>query len=257
MGRLHFPYAHDYTRRTHLLMPRLNHGDRIFQYSRLDAVNGPTLFAVPKSVRSNIIQIAAQYSKKKLNVVSQSPSNKHIVPKVSSNVAFPHQQYLGCLALNFLQFPAYSDGDIHLSGLGAIALYVAPPALKGSGLVEEAEVLQWINLAEHELLPAVLGVVSSSPAAKAVHGRSREEVLRHLDALNKILLTRTYLVGESVTLADMAVVCVLLPAYEHALDESTRSKSANVLRWFNTITQQPNFKSVTGDVKLFAGKGKN
>lgn len=201
----------------------------------LNAVDGPTLFAVPKSIRSNIIQIAAHYSEKKLNVVSQLPSNNHIVSK----------------------FPAFSDGDVHLYGLGPVLVYLASPAMKGSGVLEEAEVLQWINLAEHEMLPAVLGLVDPSPAAKAAHGRSREEISRHLDALNKILLTRTYLVGESVTLADVAVACVLLPAYEHALDASTRSKSANVLRWFNTITQQPNVKSVTGDVKLFAGKGKN
>lgn len=123
--------------------------------------------------------------------------------------------------------------------------------------MDEAQVLQWINLAEHEMLPAVLGLVDSSPGAKAAHGRSREEISRHLDALNKILLTRTYLVGESVTLADVAVACVLLPAYQHAFDASTRSKSANVLRWFSTVTQQPNVKSVIGDVKLFAGKGKS
>lgn len=141
-----------------------------------------------------------------------------------------------------------------MSGTAAVVTYLAPPSLKGTSVLQEAQVLQWLNLSEHELLPAVLALVDPSPAAKATIGRARQEVQHHLDALNKLLLTRTYLVGEVVTAADVAVACVLLPAFQNVLDGPSRSKSSNVVRWFNTIVNQPNIKHVIGDVTFFEGK---
>ena len=138
-------------------------------------------------------------------------------------------------------------------GTSAIASYLAPSSLKGASPLEEAQILQWLNLAEQELLPAVLALVDASPAAKAAMGRARQEVQHHLDALNKVLLARTYLVGETVTLADVSVACVLLPAFQRVFDGPARSKTSNVVRWFNTIVNQPNVKVVIGDVQLFEG----
>lgn len=148
------------------------------------------------------------------------------------------------------QFPALSDGDVHICGLAPIALFLAPNSLKGKDSLEEAQVLQWINLVEHELLPAILALIDSSPSAKSSQNRARQEIHHHLDILNKILLTRTYLVGEAVTMADISVVCALLPAFQRVLDAADLSKSANVLRWFKTITPQPNVKHILGDIQL-------
>lgn len=150
----------------------------------------------------------------------------------------------------FNQLPALSDGETKLSGVIAIAQYLAPKALKGSVLVDEVQVLQWLNMAEHELLPAVMALGDSSAAAKQSQPRAREELFSILDALNKILLTRTYLVGEAITLADIFVACTLVPALQRSLDASARAKYCNVLRWFNTITPQPNVKQVLGEVAL-------
>ena len=141
-----------------------------------------------------------------------------------------------------------------MSGTAAIITYLAPPSLKGSSTLHEAQVLQWLNLSEYEILPAVLALVDSSPAAKSAFGRARQEVQYHVDALNKLLLTRTYLVGEVVSAADVAVTCVLLPAFTNVFDGPARSKSSNVMRWFSTVVNQPNVKNVVGDVKFFEGK---
>lgn len=43
---------------------------------------------------------------------------------------------------------------------------------------------------------------------------SKKELLRLLGVLNEYLLTRTYLVGERISLADVALVFDLLPAYQ-------------------------------------------
>ena len=149
-----------------------------------------------------------------------------------------------------MQGPALIVDGVHLSGVTSIAQYLAPASLKGSNPLEEAYVLQWLHLAEHELLPAVLSLISDSPTAKASRARARQEVDQHLGVLNKILLTSTYLVGETVTLADLAVTCVLLPAFQLILDESARSKTLNVVRWLTTIAEQPNVKFVIGNLQL-------
>jgi len=134
-----------------------------------------------------------------------------------------------------------------------VTIHVSPAAMKGSNDVEKALVLQWLSIAENELLPAVLLLVDPA-APKASLSRARQEVESYLNALNKILLSRTYLVGESVSLADVAMTCSLQPAFCKVLDSTLRSKTANVLRWFNTILLQPNVKHVLGNVQLFNGK---
>ncbi len=64
------------------------------------------------------------------------------------------------------------------------------------------------------------------------------------------MLTKTFLVGERVTLADIAVCCNLLLLYKQVLDPKTREAYGNVNRWFMTCINQPQFKKVLGEVKL-------
>jgi len=68
--------------------------------------------------------------------------------------------------------------------------------------------------------------------------------------LNDYLLTRTYLVGNRITLADIVVACSLLNLYKHVLDTNFRKSFVNTNRWFTTLINQPEFKSVIGDFKL-------
>lgn len=68
--------------------------------------------------------------------------------------------------------------------------------------------------------------------------------------LNSQLLTKTYLVGERITLADIVVATSLLQAYETVLDPSARASYPNVNRWFTTLVNQPQFKAVLGEVHL-------
>lgn len=182
---------------------------------------GLTLYSPDGSIRASVALIAAQFAQKKLSVISEMDANAPFI-------------------IN--KFPALLDGDVHLWGTVAIASYLSPLLMGGNDL-QKAQVLQWINLAEQEILPAVLSL-----SIKSANARARQEVVKHLAALNQLLLTRTYLVGEKVTLADVTVCCVLLPAFQKSLDASARSSCKNVMRWFNTIVQQPAVKSVIGEV---------
>lgn len=68
--------------------------------------------------------------------------------------------------------------------------------------------------------------------------KARSETERCLKALDDYLLTRTYLVGESVTLADISVFAVLTDLYKNLLDADSKKSFANLNRWFDTILNQ-------------------
>eukprot|EP00061_Rhincodon_typus_P007510 g29273.t1 len=78
---------------------------------------------------------------------------------------------------------------------------------------------------------------------------AKEEVKKVLGILNEYLKTRTFLVGERVTLADITVVCSLLWLYKQVLEPSFRQPYTNMNRWFITCINQPQFKAVLGEVK--------
>jgi len=58
------------------------------------------------------------------------------------------------------------------------------------------------------------------------------------------------LVGERITLADIGVACTLLHLYQYVLDPTFRKPYQNVNRWFTTLVNQPQVKSVIGDFNL-------
>ena len=85
---------------------------------------------------------------------------------------------------------------------------------------------------------------------KQDHGKAVAHIKKCLELLDNALLTRTFLVGERVTLADISVCCDLFLVYKHVLDPATRAPYGNVNRWFMTCINQPQFKKILGEVSL-------
>jgi elongation factor 1-gamma len=197
-------------------------------------VNG-TLYAAPKSFRTNKILIAAKYGDSQIKV--ECPS-----------------QGLDTSKFPFGKLPTFetSDGKA-LHDTHAIALLVGK-SVSGSNPQQSAEILQWLDLADNEFLPQILSWVLPSLSAlqynKNQVEEAKKELIRLLNILNSYLLTRTYLVGERISLADIALSCNLLLAYQHVLEPEHRTPLVNVNRWFQTCVHQPNFLSVLGEVSL-------
>jgi elongation factor 1-gamma len=72
---------------------------------------------------------------------------------------------------------------------------------------------------------------------------------RALGALNLHLASNTYLVGHSVTLADIILTCNLFLGFAHVMTKSFTSEFPHVERYFWTMINQPNVKKVMGEVK--------
>merc|ERR1712024_397050 len=167
-----------------------------------------------------------------------------------------------------------SDGVL-LTESNAIAYYVANDELRGgSDASARAQVVQWMAMADNEILPAactwVFPTMGIMQFNKNATERAKEDVKTALKSLNDHLLTRTFLVGERLSLADIAVACTMLSLYKQVLDPAFRKPFVNVTRWFTTVVNQPNVKAVLGEVTLcakmaefdskkwaeFSGKGK-
>ncbi|KAF3574132.1 hypothetical protein F2Q69_00060571, partial [Brassica cretica] len=139
----------------------------------------------------------------------------------------------------------------------AIARYVSrlngDNSLNGSSLIEYAHIEQWIDFSSLEIygnifnwfVPRMGFMPYSVPGEEAAISALK----RGLEALNTHLASNTYLVGHSVTLADIITVCNLNLGFSTVMTKSFTSAFPHVERYFWTLINQPNFKKVVGDVK--------
>lgn len=72
---------------------------------------------------------------------------------------------------------------------------------------------------------------------------------RALGALNTHLASTTYLVGHSVTLADIVLTCNLAMGFGRILTKSFTSEFPHVERYFWTLVNQPNFSKIIGKLE--------
>lgn len=75
------------------------------------------------------------------------------------------------------------------------------------------------------------------------------DLKRALGALNTHLASNTFLVGHSVTLADIIMACNLCIGFKAIMTKSFTSEFSHVERYFWTLVNQPNFKKILGEVK--------
>eukprot|EP00091_Calanus_sinicus_P004475 TRINITY_DN147_c0_g2_i10.p1 TRINITY_DN147_c0_g2~~TRINITY_DN147_c0_g2_i10.p1 ORF type:complete len:442 (-),score=198.62 TRINITY_DN147_c0_g2_i10:182-1459(-) len=203
-----------------------------------------TLFTYPDNFRAQKALIAAKYSGAQLTVAKD-----FVFGETNKTPEFLKKFPLG-------KVPAFEGSDgVILTESNAIAYYVANDELRGGAdAAARAQVVQWMCMADNEILPAsctwVFPTMGIMQFNKNATDRAKEDIKAALKTLNDHLLTRTFLVGERLTLADIAVACTLLNLYKHVLDSAFRKPFLNVTRWFTTVINQPNAKAVIGSFTL-------
>jgi elongation factor 1-gamma len=78
----------------------------------------------------------------------------------------------------------------------------------------------------------------------------REGLARPLGVIEKHLSTRTYYVGERITLADLTAAGVFVVAYETLVDKKARDAHPHTLRHYNTIRNHPLLKDIWGSTEF-------
>ncbi|EIN05159.1 elongation factor 1-gamma [Punctularia strigosozonata HHB-11173 SS5] len=157
------------------------------------------------------------------------------------------------------KIPAWEGNDgVLLSETTAIAryfAYLAPNSgLLGTDAKSEALVEQWVSLADKEIQSRnglIFQICTGKivPYNKPIHTHFVEEQLRAFDVVEKHLATRTFLVGERITLADITLASATATAIYVTLDAPTRAKYPNTIRHLETVAYNPKLASTFGELK--------
>ncbi|XP_058771858.1 elongation factor 1-gamma-like [Vicia villosa] len=138
----------------------------------------------------------------------------------------------------------------------AIARYVARLGennLFGSSPIDQAHVDQWIDFSSLEidanLSKLFIPRLGKAPYIPLVEESAFSSLKRAFEALNTHLAHNTYLVGDSVTLADIITTSNLWLGFSKLLVKSFTSEFPHVERYFWTLVNQPNFRKIIGQVK--------
>jgi len=192
-------------------------------------------------------QIAAQFSGQKVELASDFQIG-------STNKSAP---FLAKFPVG--KVPALETDKGTLFESNAIAYYLSNDQLRGDNDLHRAQVIQWLGFADNEILPGLYSWVY--PALKVIEvdqatiDSGKESLKKAMGVLNSVLLSKTWLVGERLTLADVVVGTSLLLAYQVVLEPSIRNAFPNVNRWFLTFVNQPQVKTIVGEVKLNEKEG--
>ncbi|KAI1324623.1 glutathione-S-transferase theta, GST [Xylariaceae sp. FL0255] len=155
------------------------------------------------------------------------------------------------------KIPALEGPDIKLTETVAIALYLAKTGEKrgllGDGSVqEEALVMSWMSWSNQELLvilarwflPLIPNFSSPAPYNREAIEAGKQASLTLLEKLESSLSGKKFLVGNSITLADIFVCIMLSRGLEWVLGEEWRRAHANCMRHFNMMREWGPVKEV-------------
>ncbi|KOC69822.1 Alanine--tRNA ligase, cytoplasmic [Habropoda laboriosa] len=232
-------------------VPKLVHDAKNFANSKLGVVEN-IVIENHTQFKNNEESVNFKSSKNKLVLSGNAGSIKYyraqIIAKYSSKDLITSQHKNSDIITKSIKL----EGDgFELSDSSAIMLYLSNDQLRfSSDPFTFSEILQWLSYADNHILPAVFGWVVPCLSENIPNNMktniktSKEDVLSSLKKLNNILLTKTYLVRERISLADIAVFTALLPLYEHVLDPACRKQYTNLNRWFFTVLNQPQVVSV-------------
>merc|ERR1712113_965011 len=101
----------------------------------------------------------------------------------------------------------------------------------------------WMEFCTHELeVPLctwvfpIMGIMPEVPEATE---QAKGDVKKALTVLNNHLLHSTFMVGHTISLADIAVCCSLVDGMKLVFDAEYRKQFGNLMRWFNHCLMQP------------------
>lgn len=113
----------------------------------------------------------------------------------------------------------------------------------------------WLDFINTHVVPAthtVFGMICSQTAvSKETWNKALNELKGSLSSLETHLRLRNFVVGHSLTLADVLLVCTLATCFEYLFDKKTRDgQLSNLNRYASIILEMPGFASTIGHVKF-------
>lgn len=120
------------------------------------------------------------------------------------------------------------------------------PLLGDNSPATRAEILQWMNLLNNELMIAIGTQFTMVVGRQTPHlerfNAAGANVDRFMGILNLRLSSHEYLVGKSETLADLYGATMLLRGLQCLWGPDARAKWPAVMKWFGVVRKSPVFE---------------
>ena len=105
-----------------------------------------------------------------------------------------------------------------------------------------------MSFANTEIVPPIGSwfrpLIGHEPFNKKNVEDGMKAALKAVHVLEEHLLVNTYLVGERLTLADLFTAGILYRGFQYFFDKKWREENPNVVRWYETIVNQPMYSAV-------------
>jgi len=158
--------------------------------------------------------------------------------------------------------PMLETPEGNLVESSAIARYLAAIGkgnLAGSNAWETAQINQFVDYSHTTIFPHFYPVIRAvfghgDPVDADVYNNAVKEVKEIIKNLNTHLQGKTHLVGNRITVADVAVAVLLIVFFQTVLDGGFRKAMPNVTAWLENFVKLPEVVSRMGNVK-FSAKG--
>ena len=217
----------------------------IVQFSDSPLSSTQTIHTYPNNFRVHKALIAAAYTGETITETPVEMGKSNKTPEF--------------LKLNpFGKVPTLEDGEVGIFEGNAIARYVAAKApsagLLGGSVVETARIEAFLcaELSFDNQISVVTGMIHGYvPKDQGVANLILTKVLpSFLAGIDLALSGSEWLVGDSLTLADIVVFAQIKRLFESLVDEEGRKPYTNVARWFTAIAGLEKVSKVVGDVKF-------
>lgn len=224
-----------------------------------------SLFTYPNNLRALKIQLARAYS-------PQAP-DLQLAPDFIWGVTDREPEFLARFpsgrvpALLIVPSTGSSRVERTLDESNAIAYYFASEELRGGAdPSDRAEVLGWMFRSESEVWPGVaqavydhLGLMNGPGMSPEVRRTGLDRLSRELTLLDRHLRSRTFCVGQGLTLADFSAFACLHLLFSHPPPEVDlkAERWPHLHRWYDTVYHQPRVKTVLADFDLTLGSTKS
>ncbi|CAH2314037.1 elongation factor 1-gamma [Pelobates cultripes] len=151
--------------------------------------------------------------------------------------------------------PKYVEEDgLTLHGYECIVFYIALDCLQGVGLREKSLIQLWLRFVEKEVVPLlyvwVYPIIGLLPYYEQATERAKVTFKKVMSVLETHLRTRTYMIGERLSIADVTIVSALVLPYMLVFDPIFRKPYISVNRWFTTCVNNTAFVEALGNVAL-------
>jgi len=154
-------------------------------------------------------------------------------------------------------FPYLKTSEGTISQSYAIIQYFAEAynkSLLGSNAWEQGQVDQWVEFGQLDLArysaDCIYPIFGFREYNKENSDNSQKNFREALKHLNTHLQGKTYVVGSSVTLADLELFYIIKPYFELLFVEQIRKQTPHVVDWFNNLAKNQNIIKAYGRVIL-------